>query len=518
VQVEIELTLSPEEELKDVLEKLGIKKFEIVRKSLDSRKKPKFFYRIRADVSEEKGKELLNSGIAKPFVEKDFSVVIPKILKKRKVFIVGSGPAGLFTAYVLASAGLCPVVVERGKEVEKRSKDVERFWKFRKLNENSNVQFGEGGAGIFSDGKLICRSKDSKKHFVYKVLVDCGAPEEILYESKPHIGTDRLKEVVVNLRKKLTSMGTEFRFSTLLKDLNLENGKVTEVIFQDLASGKEYAENLDFLFLAVGNASRDTFEMLMKRGIRIVAKPFAVGLRIIHTQKTINRIQYGKKWYKHPKLPPADYAFTYKFGKRGVFTFCMCPGGYVICAPSERLTVVSNGMSNYARDSGYANSAVVVQVFPEDFDNDPKKAIEFQRLLERTAFFAGGGNYAMPAQRAVDFIREEISGKLIEDGFIPEIKPARLDRLLPEWLKEPIKRALLHWHKMTNFFLPENATLVGVETRTSSPVRILRKESGESVSASNLFPVGEGAGYSGGIVSSAIDGINAGLKLIERLS
>jgi uncharacterized FAD-dependent dehydrogenase len=326
-----------------------------------------------------------------------------------------------------------------------------------------------------------------------------------------------LREIIPRFRQKLQFLGVEFRFSTLLKDLRIEGGKVVDVTLKDLTTGLETVECYDYVFLAIGNSARDTYEMLKKRGIALQAKPFAVGLRVIHRQRSINRLQYGKKWFKHPKLPPAEYAFTYKTRKRNVFTFCMCPGGHVICASSEKNSVVCNGMSNFARDSGYANSAVVVQVFPEDFENDPFNAIDFQRALERAAFVMGGSNYTMPAQRVLDFIEGVSSSELIEGGYIPEIKSARLDRLLPLEISEPIKEAFLYWKEKVPFFVPGNATLVGVETRTSSPVRIVRDEGYTSVSAENLYPVGEGAGYAGGITSSAVDGINAALSLVEKL-
>ncbi len=517
MRVEIDVRVPLESSLEEEVKRLGIETYEILRESIDARKKPVFVYRILAELPKEKAKDLIEKGIARehrPVPE----VPIPKISQKKRVLVVGTGPAGLFSAYVLAKAGLEVVVVERGKPVEERLKDVSRFWKERKLNENSNVQFGEGGAGTFSDGKLTTRVKDKKKFFVFKTLVECGAPSEILYKSKPHVGTDLLREVVANFREKLKRMGVEFRFSTLLGELCKEGNRITSARFRDLKENREYREEFDFYFLAPGNSARDTFEMLKKAGVELSAKPFAVGLRVIHRQKTINRIQYGRKWFKNPKLPPAEYLFTYRGRKRNVYTFCMCPGGYVICSSSEKHTVVTNGMSNHARDSGYANSAVVVQLFPEDFENDPFKAIEFQRALERAAFVVGGSNYSMPAQTVWDFINGETSSDLIEGGYIPEIRNARLDRLLPPEISQPIKEAFLHWYEKVSFFVPSNATLVGVETRTSSPVRILRKEDYTSVSAENLYPVGEGAGYAGGITSSAVDGINGALSLIEKLT
>ena len=517
MRVEIDVRVPLESSLEEEVKRLGIETYEILRESIDARKKPVFVYRILAELPDEKAKELIERGVARehrPVPE----VQIPKVNCKKRVLVVGTGPAGLFSAYVLARAGLEVVVVERGKPVEERVKDVARFWRERKLNENSNVQFGEGGAGTFSDGKLTTRVKDKKKFFVFRTLVECGAPSEIMYKSKPHVGTDLLREVVANFREKLKRMGVEFRFSTLLEELRREGNRITSATFRDLKENREYGEEFDFYFLAPGNSARDTFEMLKKAGVELSAKPFAVGLRVIHRQKTINRIQYGRKWFKNPKLPPAEYLFTYRGRKRNVYTFCMCPGGYVICASSEKHTVVTNGMSNHARDSGYANSAVVVQLFPEDFENDPFKAIEFQRALERAAFVVGGSDYSMPAQTVWDFINGETSSDLIEGGYIPEIRSARLDRLLPPEISQPLKEAFLYWYEKVSFFVPSNATLVGVETRTSSPVRILRKEDYTSVSAENLYPVGEGAGYAGGITSSAVDGINGALALLEKLT
>ena len=517
MKVELEIRVPLESSLEEELKKLEIgSEYWILRESLDARKKPVFVYRVLVDLPEDRAEELLRSGKARKY-EPIPDIQIPKARRKR-VLIVGAGPAGLFSALILSKAGLEVVVVERGKPIEERVKDVSLFWKERRLNENSNVQFGEGGAGTFSDGKLTTRVKDKKKHFVFKTLVECGAPPEILYKNRPHVGTDRLREVIVNLREKLKELGVEFRFSTLLAELEKDKARITSAKLRDLRENRDYTGEFDFYFLAPGNSARDTFRTIYEAGIEVCAKPFAVGLRVIHRQKTINRIQYGRKWFKNPKLPPAEYLFTYRGKRRNVYTFCMCPGGYVICSSSEKHTVVTNGMSNYARDSGYANSAVVVQLFPEDFENDPFKAIEFQRTLERAAFVVGGSDYSMPAQKVWDFINGQSSGELIEGGFIPEIKSARLDRLLPPEISIPIKEAFLYWYEKVPFFVPSNATLVGVETRTSSPIRILRNENYTSVSAENLYPIGEGAGYAGGITSSAIDGINGALSLLEGIT
>ncbi len=518
MKVELEVKVPLDSSLEEELRKLGIRgEFKVLRESIDARRKPLFVYRVLVELPKEVAQEFLNKGIGREYREEEL-LSIPKVPLRKRVLVVGAGPAGLFASYVLALGGLEVVLVERGKPVEERVKDVATFWKYRRLNENSNVQFGEGGAGTFSDGKLTTRIKDRKKYFVFKTLVECGAPPEILYKSKPHIGTDKLREVIPKFREKLKSLGVEFRFNTLLKGLKIVGNRVEGVLLEDLKTGITEFLAFDYYFLALGNSARDTFFHLKEIGIALEAKPFAVGLRVIHTQKTINRIQYGRRWFKNPKLPPAEYLFTYKGKKRNVYTFCMCPGGFVICASSEKYSVVCNGMSNYLRDSGYANSAVVVQLFPSDFENDPFKAIEFQRSLERAAFVMGGGSYAMPAQRVVDFLKGESSSNLIDGGFIPEIKSARLDKLLPPEIGEPIKEAFLYWAKKVPFFLPSNATFVGVETRTSSPLRILRDKEYRSVSAFNLYPVGEGAGYAGGITSSAVDAVNGALSLLEKLN
>ncbi|WP_163327770.1 NAD(P)/FAD-dependent oxidoreductase [Desulfurobacterium thermolithotrophum] len=517
MRVELDVKVPIDSTLSEELRKLGIETtFEIVRKSLDARKKPYYLYRIVIDLPEDAAKKLIEEGKVRKHKEIE-ELLVPAVLTQKSVLIVGTGPAGLFSALILAEAGFDVTVIDRGKPIQERVKDVKLFWEKRKLDKNSNVQFGEGGAGTFSDGKLTTRVKDKKKHFVYKIFVECGAPSEILYENKPHVGTDKLQEVIPNLRRKLEELGVVFRFSTKLEKLKVRNRKVEEVYLRDLRTGIESIEKFDYIFLAIGNSARDTFEMLKEEDIVLEAKPFAVGLRVIHRQRTIDRMQYGR-FFKHPNLPPADYSLTYKGRERNVFSFCMCPGGYVICASSEENSVVCNGMSNYKRDSGYANSAIVVQVFPKDFENDPFRAMEFQRALERAAFVMGGSNYAMPAQKVWDFIEGQSSNKLIEGGYIPEIKSARLDKLLPKPIVDHIREAFIYWSKRIPFFVPGNATFVGVETRTSSPLRIVRGEDYSSISADNLFPIGEGAGYAGGITSSAIDGINGALLLIRRLN
>lgn len=515
MKIEVDIKVKLGESLEKRVKELGLPgDFEILKKSLDARKRPEFHYRLLFDVSESLTDRLVSEGIAKPHKPVE-ELKIPSVSKPFKVAVVGSGPAGLFAAYVLAKGGADVTLFERGKVIPEREEDVQRFWIKRELDENSNVQFGEGGAGTFSDGKLTTRVKDKKKHFVYKLFVEHGAPSEILYLSKPHIGTDKLRKVIPSFRKTLEAMGVKFKFSSLVLDVESEKG--VKLFYKNLLSGNVLTEEFDEVVLAVGNSARDTFYMLKERGFHIVAKPFAVGVRIIHPQRLINRMQYGK-FHEHSDLPPAEYSITARVKERGVFSFCMCPGGVVICSSSERETVVSNGMSNYAREGVMANSAIVVQVFPEDFANDPFKAIEFQKSLERKAFVAAGRNYSMPAQNLIDFLenKETYYRKLPKHGFIPEISSVRLDKLLPDFVTFALKGAFRYWKKRLKFFVSDEATLVGVETRTSSPVKILRDKNYAAVGFHNIYPAGEGAGYAGGITSSAIDGINVAISILEK--
>lgn len=514
MKVEVEVKVPLDGSLKDELKRLGVEpgRVEIRRKSIDARGKPIFIYRVLVDLPDAAAEKLLSEGRARKVSEESFTVPVSR--SRKRVLVVGAGPAGLFSSYILSKSGLEVHLIERGRRVDERVEDVKRFWSERLLDENSNVQFGEGGAGTFSDGKLITRSKDRKKTFVYRILVEHGAPEEILYDSKPHIGTDRLRKVIPNLRLSLEESGVIFSFSTKLNSFIASKGRVFGAVIEDVKSGRVEERFYDYVLLAVGNSSRDTFSMLVNSGFSIAAKPFAVGLRIVHPQLEIDRMQYGK-FYSHPKLPPADYSVTFRGKERSVFSFCMCPGGYVICSSSEREGVVTNGMSNYRRDGEFANSAIVVQVFPEDFGNDPLRAVEFQRTLERRAFNEGGRNYSMPAQMVLDFLKGRESDRLLSGGFIPSVSPSRLDLLLPEFISSEIGRALKHWGKRMKPFVSSNAMLIGVETRTSSPVRILRDELFRAKGFENVFPCGEGSGYSGGITSSAVDGINAALSLVS---
>jgi hypothetical protein len=489
--------------------------FRVARKGIDARKKSRirFVYSLEFAVADEEGFWRLHH------LEKDIERIplrtrrqVTKTASKKRVFIVGAGPAGLFAAIRLAEYGISPVILERGKEVEKRVKDIDYFWRSGKLDPESNVQFGEGGAGTFSDGKLTTRVRDENSPYVLETLVRFGAPDEILFLAKPHIGTDRLRRVIVNIRRHLESHGAIFRFQEKLTDITPYNGRLGSVIINDRTE-----EGCDVLLLAPGNSARDTYSMLMRRGIRIEAKPFAVGVRIEHHQGLIDRIQYGPS--RHPSLPPADYALTWNNGGTGrsAYSFCMCPGGVVVAAASEEGGVATNGMSDYLRDSPYANSALVVSVGKDDFpDDSPLAGIAFQRSIERAAFAAGGGRYRAPAQNLLSFLGERGNYQLTST-YRPGVVEADLSSLLPGFVTDSLREAIHGFDRKMHGFITSEATLTGVETRTSAPVRILRGEDLQSISLRGLYPVGEGAGYAGGIMSSALDGVRAADAVFRAL-
>ncbi|MCX5886903.1 MAG: hypothetical protein NT096_13495 [Proteobacteria bacterium] len=487
-----------------------IKDIRIIRKSLDARKKEIFWVvslEITAEgISRAEVKNILSCrGVSLSLHWPTCTTAQPVRKGGGKVVIAGCGPAGVFAALTLIKRGVKPVILERGSEVEKRVSDVEKFWKDGLLNEESNVQFGEGGAGTFSDGKLTTRIKDERKNQVLQALVEAGAPEEITYLNRPHLGSDQLISIVKGLRERILQSGVEIRFNTRLIDLIVEKGRLRGI---ETSDGMMDAENL---FLAIGHSSRDTYEMLHKRGIAMTPKAFAVGLRIEHPQKYINLSQYGTRAF-HPRLGSADYFLTYKDKKseRGVYTFCMCPGGCVIAGSSEKETVTTNGMSNSLRSSPFGNSAVVVTVGAGDFGSDhPLAGVYFQRELERKAYTLGGGRYCAPAQRASDFLQGVAGGGIIQCTYRPGIKNCNLQEIVPSFILEPLKRGLLHFEKKMKGFIQEGV-LISLETRTSSPVRLIREEKNyHSVNLPGLIPVGEGSGYSGGIVSSAVDGIRS---------
>ncbi|MDX9766501.1 MAG: NAD(P)/FAD-dependent oxidoreductase [Ectothiorhodospiraceae bacterium] len=430
----------------------------------------------------------------------------PATLASRPV-VIGFGPCGIFAALILAEMGFRPIVLERGKAVRERTKDTWALWRQSQLNPESNVQFGEGGAGTFSDGKLYSQVKDPR-HLGRKVLsefVAAGAPEEILYVSKPHIGTFRLVSMVEKMRAKIEALGGEIRFQTRVEDFDVVDGKMRGL---RLSNGECLAA--DHVVLAVGHSARDSFRALHARGVYIEAKPFSIGLRIEHPQSLIDRARFGPR-AGHPLLGAADYRLVHhcKNG-RTAYSFCMCPGGTVVAATSETGCVVTNGMSQYSRNERNANSAIVVDVDPErDYPGDPLAGIDFQHHWESRAFEAGGGDYRAPAQRVGDFLagRPSESAGEVEASYTPGVRMTDLATCLPDFVVEALREALPAFERQIRGFAMADALLTGVETRTSSPIRIRRDDSLQSINTRGLYPAGEGAGYAGGILSAAIDGI-----------
>ena len=429
--------------------------------------------------------------------------------------VVGFGPAGIFAAWVLAKAGAAPIVLERGRNVDRRTQDVAAFWKTGRLDPLSNVQFGEGGAGTFSDGKLTARSGDPRMRAIIEAFIAAGAPEEIRYLQKPHIGTDILRSVVKNLRAEIIRCGAAVRFESQVTGIERAGGRIGALI----VNGAERIP-ADAVFLGIGHSARDTYAMLHEAGVAMTAKAFAVGVRIEHTQDFINRMQYGAANYD--LLPVADYAMTYRdeTGGRGVYSFCMCPGGMVVAAASEQGMLATNGMSNYRRNSGTANSALLVQVSPADWGGDALGGIRFQRELEQRAFRAGGGDYFAPVQSVGDFLARRTGARdfAATPTYAPGVRCADLHAVLPEPCATSLARALAHWTRRVPDFGALDLPLTGVESRSSAPCRILREaRSMQAEGTAGLYPIGEGAGYAGGIMSAALDGMKAALAFLTRI-
>ena len=487
--------------------------YRIFRRSLDARKKENihYVYVVDAEVKHEKKVLERAKGVT---VSPDYTYHLPEHIGKlpARPVVVGFGPAGMFAGLLLAEMGLCPIILERGGDVDSRHAAVERFWQTGELDTESNVQFGEGGAGTFSDGKLTTRIKDPRCRKVLEEMTAAGAPEEILYDAKPHIGTDRLRGVVKRIREKILSLGGEVRFHAKLTGFLTEEGRITGV---ELENGERI--RTEDVVLALGHSARDTFELLHRESFELEQKPFAVGVRIEHPQKMINTVQYGKS---ADKLPAADYRLTYTTKKhRGVYTFCMCPGGYVVAAASEKDRLAVNGMSTYARDGENANSALLVQIFPKDFGSDhPLAGMYFQRELEEKAFRAGGGDYSAPCESVGSFLGGTDKESDIKATYRPAVKKCSMDDIFPAFITEALREALPALGRKLRGFDREDAVLTAVESRSSSPIRILRNKQGESLSLKGVFPAGEGAGYAGGIVSAAVDGIAAAEHIAEKYS
>jgi len=430
-----------------------------------------------------------------------------------RVVVVGAGPCGLFAALTLAGHGYRPLLIERGQDMKQRESDVKQLMSGGVLNEESNICFGAGGAGAFSDGKLTTRIKDGRAEQVLQTLAECGAPNEILTLAKPHTGTEYIRAAVSRMIEKIRTLGGEVRFGCKLTGMRTRDGALCGVTV--ISSDTEEEIQTRAVILAIGHSARDTFSALLGNGVQMVAKPFAVGLRIEHPREMIDKAQYGEA-YTHPRLGAAEYRLTSKHGGRGVYTFCMCPGGEVVCSATERGGTAVNGMSYYRRDAENSNSAIVVSVNPGDFAVHPLGGIEFQRRIERAAYEAAGG-YGAPAQTVGDYLDGKATQRFggVTPSYKPHVKAGNLHPLLPEYAAAGIAAGILDFgRKLKGFDMPE-AVLTGVETRTSAPIRLPRGENMQSASAGGLFPAGEGAGYAGGIVSAAVDGIRAAEKLME---
>jgi uncharacterized protein len=499
-----------------ILKKLQITKEELIgysifKRSYDARKKGEIVFVYILDVEttqENRLRERLKKDknvMVTPDMSYRFVAQAPSHLATRPI-VIGTGPCGMFAALMLAQMGFRPIVLERGKSVKERTADTFGFWRKKGLNSESNAQFGEGGAGTFSDGKLYSQVRDSQHHGrkVLTELVKAGASPEILYVNKPHIGTFKLVGIVEKMRATIESLGGEIRFQSRVEDIDIEKGQVRGVT---LASG-EYIRS-DRVVLAVGHSARDTFQMLFDRGVYIEAKPFSIGFRVEHPQSLIDRSRFGTQ-AGHRLLGAADYKLVHHCSNgRSVYSFCMCPGGLVVAAASEPGRVVTNGMSQYSRNERNANSAIVVGITPEDYPGHPLAGIEFQRRLEERAFELGGGTYEAPGQLVGDFIANRPSQTLgtVQPSYTPGVHLGDLNTSLPDYAIEAIREALPAFEKQIKGFAMNDAILTGVETRTSSPIRIKRKEDCQSLNIEGLYPAGEGAGYAGGILSAGIDGI-----------
>ena len=480
----------------------------LARQSIDARKKSDVHYVCTVDVSvADEGRVMARCRDRNVSLHQSVPYVFPPVRRTSSLppVVVGMGPAGLFAALFLARSGLAPIVLERGRPVEERTADVERFWSTGVLDPSSNVQFGEGGAGTFSDGKLTTGTHDPRISTVFRTLVEAGAPADILYQHKPHIGTDVLRDVVKTIRQELIRLGCDVRFGHQLTGLTLREGAVAGLTVEGPQG--TYDLPCDALILSPGHSARDTFQMLLEAGVPMEQKPFAIGVRIEHPQSAISLAQFGPAW---ERLPAADYKLACHLPNgRSAFTFCVCPGGQVVAAASEEGRLVTNGMSHRARDGKNINGGFLVGVNPADFGSDhPLAGVAFQRRWEEAAFRLGGGSYHAPAQTVKDFLARQASKALgsVEPTYRPGVTPTDLDRCLPDYVTDTLRGALPVFDRKLHGFTTPDSLLTGVETRSSSPVRILRGEDYQSA-VRGLYPCGEGAGYAGGITSAAVDGI-----------
>lgn len=494
--------------------------FEIVKESIDSRKKPEIYYslNIAAEVKKSAAKkvsklnDILVNHSGLEYQKVDFD--------GKRPIVVGFGPAGMFAGLALAIAGYKPIIVEQGKPVQERQKDVDEFWKNRKLNKYSNIQFGEGGAGTFSDGKLASNvSNEYTKRCINEFILN-NAPSEIFYSHTPHIGSDKLKDVVANIRNKIIKLGGEVWFNSKLEDFEIDGNAVSAAKIRNVETDEVKVIETTAIVLAVGHSAIDVYKKLKEKNFNLKQKPFAMGVRIEQSQEDINFSQYG---VKDDRLPAANYKLAVHLENgRSVFTFCMCPGGYVVAAASEEGTVVTNGMSEYGRNGKNANSAVLVNVSPEDFESDdPLAGVIFQKKYEKLAFELGGRDYSAPAEKVKDFMEGKTvfdeNLKTVKPTYLPSIKFADLSKCLPDFVVESLKLALPKLNKKIDSFAKDDNLLIGVESRSSAPLQIVRDEN-FMATVQGLFVCGEGAGYAGGITSSAADGTKCAEKVMDYLN
>ncbi|MHC1750152.1 MAG: NAD(P)/FAD-dependent oxidoreductase [Cellulosilyticaceae bacterium] len=518
---DIKLTLDEnEEDLKlKIAKKLKIKTVDIVsytifKEAVDARKKDSIYRVYTVDVTTrnddlilKKWPTMLAPVMTYAYVDKG-----EQTLCHRPV-VVGTGPCGIFAALILAQMGYCPIILERGKKVDERVKDVEAFWNTGTFNKTSNVQFGEGGAGTFSDGKLTTQIKNKRCHKVLEEFVAAGAPEQILYKNKPHVGTDILRDVVVNMRKTIEGLGGEFRFSSQVTDLKIENN-----ILKAVQVNNDYWLETEVCVLAIGHSARDTFVMLNEERVYMQQKPFSIGMRIEHLQEWMNKAQYGEM-ANHPNLGAAEYKLVHHCENgRTVYSFCMCPGGYVIASSSEEGMLVTNGMSEHKRDGKNANSAILVNVGPEDYESDdPLAGMALQRKFEKLAYELGGQTYRAPAQKLGDFFKNIPSKEAgnVKPTYAPGVEWTNIREVLPKFMTQALDEALVAFGRKIKRFDDGEAIFTGFETRSSSPVRIARDHLYQS-NVRGLYPAGEGAGYAGGITSAAVDGIEVAEAIAKQ--
>ncbi len=499
------------------LKNIGKYSIRIFKKSVDARNRDKIFYIYKTCVEFENEKALYLLNNTEKFTLTQYTVPdFPKFsdAPKEKICVCGFGPCGMFAALLLARAGLCPLVFEKGGSIEDRKRDVENFWKHGKLNPSSNVQFGEGGAGTFSDGKLMTRINDEYCRFVIETFIKHGADEKIRYIAKPHVGTDKLCEIVKSIRKEIISLGGEVCFNSEVTAINRDvSGKAVSVTVNNSDEIPVSA-----VFLAPGHSARDMFKYLLASGYDIIPKKFSVGLRIEHLKHDIDYALYGKFCEKYD-MPSGEYALSRKYGERGVYTFCMCPGGSVVASASDYNQIVTNGMSFSARDGVNSNSAVAVSILEKDYGSTVMGAIEFQHNIEKNAFVMGGNDYSAPVQTLKGFMSGKVCdlSSRILPSYTGKVKPSRADSLFPEYVTKNLRYALSAFDNNIKGFASDDAVITAPETRTSSPVRIVRDANYAASGCLNVFPCGEGAGYAGGITSAAVDGIRVAMSYMQRL-